>query len=377
MKIAKLYQGTTLENLKSFIYLTNEYGKPSQNFIDSFMENFGSEILNTEFNFNAPSLKSLDQFWSYVKQDCEKNNIVHHSTCDDSIFYYVVGTEAVKDLEAEYKDDWKSLNKDDKLDFLKDYIEHFDEHLTLAHRTAFNSLMAATPVVQPALQPQQPKTTKKQLLGVNSTQFAARQSVPDYVKHYISVNILANPSGRSIVELLSYNGQNIFFDWSHSTGELKEIPATVHSTLTSEQLNELETALMLSAEADKLKDLLKQYNRLNSNGDVVYTNSPDKILDYVAISYDDLKNYVSKQPVPSIKHYSLIEEYREGNAKSLIGASLYINAVELGTIASNTEIKTVDGETIDLGEYIHKNNIKDPTDLSIRFAGFMMIYEEI
>lgn len=392
MNTYKLYQGTTLENLKSFIYLTNEYGKPSQKYIDSFMENFGSEILNTEFNFNAASLKSLDQFWSYVKQDCEKNNIAYHSTCDDSIFYYVVGTEAVKDLEAEYKDDWKSLNKDDKLDFLKDYIKHFDEHLTLAHRAAFNSLMAAaTLVVQPAPQPQQPKTAKKltkeaqaasvmnmlQELGLNSTEFIRRQSVPDYVKRYINANILANSSGRSILELINYTGSSIFFDWSCGTGELKEILCTDHNILTREQLEGLGVTLMLLAKADELKNLLKQYNKLDYNGNVIYNTDSNKIIPYAVISYDDLKKYESKQSVPPIKHYSLVDEYSDGSENSLIGVPLYIKKEKLGTIVSNTELKTITGEVIDLGEYIYKNNIADPTDLNTEYTFFIETYKEI
>lgn len=393
MNIYKLFQGTTFENLKSFIYLTNEYGKPSQKYIDSFMENFGEEILGNKFKFTAQSLKEMNYFWQDLQQECTNNKISF--TCNHgSLFYYVIGTKVVEVLKDTFgEESWNSMKSKDRLFYLKVIIESFDTYLTDEYKTDFNNFMTkVSNVQQPTPQLQQSKTNKKltkkeaqaaevlamlQSLGINSTEFITRQYVLDYVKQYIKENILVNSEDRSIVELTDYSGQSIFCDWNYNTGELKEIPGTDHSALTSEQLDELEESLNTAYKLNELENLPKQNSMLDSNGNVAYKDNPDRLIPYAVIDYDDLKKYESKQPVPSIKHYSLVDEYIEGSENSLIGVPLYIKKKKLGTIVSNTEIKTITGEVIDLGEYIYKNNIADPTDLNTEYTFFIETYKEI
>ena len=130
MKLYKLSQGNTLENLEHFMYITNEYGKPSLEFIDSFIENFGRIILNGNFIFSRYSFTELDNLWKEIEQDCKDNETV--CTCNyGSLFYYIIGSKAVSILkETVGEQEWNSETEDNKLLYLKTFIEDFDKYIT-------------------------------------------------------------------------------------------------------------------------------------------------------------------------------------------------------------------------------------------------------
>lgn len=157
MKMYKLHQGSPFENLKHFIYLTNEYGVPSSEFIDGFILNFGEDILNGLFRFNIKDLeylkkwckklelsfdslygnlnnaqiakKELDELWEEIEEEC-KNNKVKYSVNHGYLFYEILETKAVdiiKDTTGIEK--WNQLNKEDQLDLLKQFIIDFDKYI--------------------------------------------------------------------------------------------------------------------------------------------------------------------------------------------------------------------------------------------------------
>lgn len=131
MKLYKLSQGNTLENLKHFIYITNEYGKPSSQFIDSFIDNFGKIILNDNFSFNNRySFNELDDLWKEIEQDC-KDNQTECTYNYGSLFYYIIDSKAIDILKNTVgEQEWNSETQDNKLLYLKTFIEDFDKYIT-------------------------------------------------------------------------------------------------------------------------------------------------------------------------------------------------------------------------------------------------------
>lgn len=120
----KIEQG--VDTLKSFIYLTNEYGVPSVSYMDDFISNFGHDIVTGQFRYSK-----LDGFWETVKDDCEKNK-VQYKEVYGSLFYELVPKYlqvVTKGWSEEEKKDLISSEKD-KLDLLKDFISNFDKYIS-------------------------------------------------------------------------------------------------------------------------------------------------------------------------------------------------------------------------------------------------------
>ena len=128
MKLYKLNQGSTFENLKHFIYLTNEYGVPSAEFVDAFIEQFGKIILNGNFTLTQNQIKQLDELWDAIVKDCNSNNIEYKENYK-SLFYIVLNTKALAKIKEDWEQsEWNQLTEQDKLELLKQFIIDFDKH---------------------------------------------------------------------------------------------------------------------------------------------------------------------------------------------------------------------------------------------------------
>lgn len=126
MKLYKLNQGSTFENLKHFIYLTNEYGVPSDEFVDAFIEQFGKVILNGNFTIEEYHCKILDELWKDIVKDCINNNVEYKENYG-SIFYTVLSKKALNKIKEGYEQsDWNQLNEKDRLELLKQFILDFE-----------------------------------------------------------------------------------------------------------------------------------------------------------------------------------------------------------------------------------------------------------
>lgn len=128
MKLYKLNQGSTFENLKHFIYLTNEYGVPSDEFVDDFIEQFGKVILNDNFTITQNQIKQLDELWEAIVKDCTNNNIEYKENYSN-IFYTVLNKKALAKIKEGWEQsEWEQLTEQDKLELLKQLIVDFDKH---------------------------------------------------------------------------------------------------------------------------------------------------------------------------------------------------------------------------------------------------------
>ena len=129
MKLYKLSQGSTFENLKHFIYITNEYGVPSVEFIDAFIEQFGKVILNGNFTLSQDNIKQLDRLWTGIVKDCEHNNVEYIERYGN-LFYTILCQKAILKIKEDWEEsEWKQLSIEDKLELLKQFILDFDKHI--------------------------------------------------------------------------------------------------------------------------------------------------------------------------------------------------------------------------------------------------------
>jgi hypothetical protein len=121
-------QGSTTNNLKHFIWLTNEYGVPSPGNVDLFIENFGEIILNG--NFERVKFSEIDSFWNTLTTLQEGANTNFTNTYN-SLFYRILVTEAIPKLQEELgKDIWNKLPEADRLKELKRIILEFNKYIS-------------------------------------------------------------------------------------------------------------------------------------------------------------------------------------------------------------------------------------------------------
>ena len=67
--IFSIPSGNAIDKLKWFIYLTNEFGAPSEDNIELFIENFGKIIMNGNLKINSNVEKHLTELWSEITSD--------------------------------------------------------------------------------------------------------------------------------------------------------------------------------------------------------------------------------------------------------------------------------------------------------------------
>ncbi len=67
--IFSIPSGNAIDKLKWFIYLTNEFGAPSEDNIELFIENFGKIIMNGNIKINSNVEKHLTELWSEITSD--------------------------------------------------------------------------------------------------------------------------------------------------------------------------------------------------------------------------------------------------------------------------------------------------------------------
>ena len=234
MKLYKISQGSTIENLKHFMYITNEYGKPSSEFIDSFIDIFGSVILNDNFKFSRYSFNELDNLWKEIEQDCKDNQ----TTCAckyGSLFYYIIGSKAVSILKDTVgEQEWSSETEGNKLLYLKTFIEDFDKYVTEEYQSEFDRIINTveendnTVVVEKESEPviskkltrdeQAAQVRAKMLASVHAIakpvpvqQVKVEPLVPIFVVQYIMSNIHVYMKERAIVEVTGYDNESQYF----------------------------------------------------------------------------------------------------------------------------------------------------------------------
>lgn len=402
MKLYKLNQGSTFENLKHFIYLTNEYGVPSDEFVDDFIDQFGKIILNGNFTFSRYPFTELDDLWKEIEQDCKDNQ----TTCEynyGSLFYYIIGSKAVSILKDTVgEQEWNSETEDNKLIYLKTFVEDFDKYITEEYKTEFEKIINDvekddnTVVVEKETVALKKLTRDEQAAQVRAKMLAsvhdivktvpvqqaivAKPLVPNFVVQYIKSNIHVYMKEKVIVEVTGYDNESHYFYWDYHTGELKYIPNSEHSALSVKEQEEISLSLNTCQSNGTITKLIKANAQLDANG---VKTTENKTVNFIEVNKDELYKLLPveeaisqtvEEPQSTVKHYRLKEEYNstKGN-DSLLDCEIDFNNDIVGTVVSDTEI-SIDNNIVDIGEYIDKNNI-DINSVTIGAYWFDEVYE--
>lgn len=402
MKIYKLNQGSTFENLKHFIYLTNEYGVPSAEFVDDFIDQFGKIILNGNFTFSRYSFTELDDLWKEIEQDCKDNQ----TTCAynyGSLFYYIIGSKAVSILKDTVgEQEWNSETEDNKLIYLKTFVEDFDKYITEEYKTEFEKIINDaekddnTVVVEKETVAPKKLTRDEQAAQVRAKMLAsvhdivkpvtvqqvivAKPLVPNFVVQYIKSNIHVYMKEKVIVEVTGYDNESHYFYWDYHTGELKYIPNSEHSALSVKEQEEISLSLNTCQSNGTITKLIKANAQLDANG---VKTTENKTVNFIEVNKDELYKLLPveeailqtvEEPQSTVKHYRLKEEYNSTKGDdSLLDCEIDFNNDIVGTVVSDTEI-SIDNNIVDIGEYIDKNNI-DINSVTIGAYWFDEVYE--
>lgn len=67
--------GDTYHSLKYYMFVTNEYGKPSAGWIDLFVDSFRFKVLNDEFPKCDDKKVEFNSWWTEIKQDLADRNM--------------------------------------------------------------------------------------------------------------------------------------------------------------------------------------------------------------------------------------------------------------------------------------------------------------
>lgn len=402
MKLYKLNQGSTFENIKHFIYLTNEYGVPSAEFVDDFIDQFGKIILNGNFTFSRYSFTELDDLWKEIEQDCKDNQ----TTCAynyGSLFYYIIGSKAVSILKDTVgEQEWNSETEDNKLIYLKTFVEDFDKYITEEYKTEFEKIINDaekddnTVVVEKETVAPKKLTRDEQAAQVRAKMLAsvhdivkpvpvqqvivAKPLVPNFVVQYIKSNIHVYMKKKVIVEVTGYDNESHYFYWDYHTGELKYIPDSEHSALSVKEQDEIGLGLNTCQSNGTITKLIKANAQLDANGAKTTEN---KTVNFIEVNKDELYKLLPvEETIPqtveesqsTVKHYKLKEEYNSTKGDdSLLDCEIDFNNDIVGTVVSDTEI-SIDNNIVDIGEYIDKNNI-DINSVTIGAYWFNEVYE--
>ena len=114
--IPKLSTEESLHKVKMYIFITNEYGKPTEGSIDLFIESFSDDLLlKKDFEIYDRVKNELNTWWSKVEQDLQDRQL-------QSLIKYTGGFEWFKRLTKESK----KLTKEQEEQF-KDDRDSFKE----------------------------------------------------------------------------------------------------------------------------------------------------------------------------------------------------------------------------------------------------------
>ena len=325
MKLYKLSQGSTFENLKHFIYITNEYGVPSSEFVDAFIDQFGKDILDKYFSKNHLTdsmLKQLDVLWKNIVQECIINNTEYNENYGN-LFYYTIGNKAVDKIKEGWEDsEWNQLTELDKLELLKQFIIDFDKYITDGIDMTNNLFFENTP----------------ELIKIDRNG-----------KEYIKIHI--NEADRGLCTARLYRDSTTIIEVNSRIGNMEQSaidrPSLYHRIMKARNGHVKNNVAISEIVCKSPSGAGQVYRGFTCNGWIAWYNENGEPIDYyreqnVLTSLYIQRINANKQDKETetapIQHYILKTNYREQGADSLIGGVLFISGKKIGIIVSDTEI---------------------------------------
>jgi hypothetical protein len=371
----KIQQGTTFENLKTFIWLTNEYGVPSSKYLDFFIFNFGQIILNGNFTFNKYDYEQLDELKDAVIEECESNTVEYTSNYG-KLFYKIVGTKALDILKEELSEElWNSITNDEKLEELKRFITDFDKYIPeeiKVQKVYFDNtpnLIKTDEIGRKYIEIH--KETKGKLaighmyedntifLQIGSEIRLGKLNTDKLLGWEISRDKNNSASGKlttpvkcfnvaSATSMATGNSTDGWNSWKNAY----DLPIDIYRTKGGyEEAKKQE----LKKQAESAANLL---SRIQAEGlDAIHTEGTTKVNQQETLVQESIKQYILRD-----RHINKI------------GAPVSYNNDAIGEIVSEKEIK-VGGHTVSIGEYIYNNKL-DTEKLTFGCYRFNTLYKE-
>lgn len=354
MKLYKLNQSSTFDNLKHFIYITNEYGVPSAEFIDAFIDQFGLVILNGNFTSAKIPIKSLELHWQGVKDECTQNNI-EYKEYYGSLFYEIIGQKAVLKLkEGHTEDGWRQLSIENKLDLLKQFILDFDLHIFEGidmYKVYFNNT---------------PKLINEDERG-------------KYIYIYIHEN------GRPLVAKFYEDNTTIILKGSQIGGIMGYAAESIIKRVEKYRKNKVVNNIVVEEIVCPAPSCAGQvYRGGTCNGwDSFYNLRGTRLDTYKEVQPLSMVDLVDSDDADTIDNldtrimeiiYGINYPTYEITSNAYCSRDIYYENELIGKIISDMEIKTPDGDIINIGKYIYENSIKNVNAIKIGITPFAKVF---
>lgn len=111
---------TTIDKIKWNMFLTNEYGKPSMEWLDNFIENFSGSLINGNFIITENHKEDFDKLWSAIEEDLDERNLASLAHNNYGWYFY-------RQLSEDCNNKIKSA--DELTVYLLNYFEEQHQHL--------------------------------------------------------------------------------------------------------------------------------------------------------------------------------------------------------------------------------------------------------
>ena len=378
MKIYKIQQGSSIENLKCFIYLTNEYGVPSDEFIDGFLDNFYDSIINKQFYIRKHE-DELESLWTEIKEECKENKVQYKENYG-LLFYMIISEQATDIIKNKYgltKPTALSSNSDiaNYRNTFKKMLLNFDKLVDEDGIDAMDLYFENKNIdiyTDPDVNMEYIKIERKTHNKTIKARLYKNSSIKINEDSQITLQkyIYKSPSGAANAVSNNVGSENTRSNgWSYWIDE-KGRPIGIYRTqsIASEQASKVSIDTnKLNNSLDKLKNEPIKPDNIDNDALIKAFGNKSTDIDTSAINQSEPVEQV-EQAEQSYKQYKL-------RNIAFIGNELELSDSIKATTKSLTRIE-IDGTIYDIGEYIHKNNISID---NIRMGAFRFkeLYERI
>ena len=134
--------GNTIQNIKYYIFITNEYGKPSHKYIDLFINTFGKTIYNDNFRIYENMRNMLNTIYEQVKSDLEYRGKQSLAVYNYGFDFYMQLSKDSRNITneselREYIENF-SMEEDTKENIVQDILNSYNIELDLDKLCEFN-----------------------------------------------------------------------------------------------------------------------------------------------------------------------------------------------------------------------------------------------
>lgn len=424
MKLYKIYQGSTFDNLKNFIYLTNEYGIPSSRFVDDFIDQFSTSIAEGTFIITKNQFNELEELWKEIKDNSNKNE-----GSLGSLFYFILSgrlPDIIKEKHSNYN--WDNMNISMKRNLVSKIIKDFggfvnkdtvqkekDNFNNFMNSLAENNIDNSKKVQEKQVKEKQSKATKKVLQGfdmlsvlsvcnnsLNTEEHKEQAESIEGQEHTDKENINETEKTNSLyneteeeecMTKLYFENTPELIRIDENSEEYIEIYIDSREKIANARLYKDRVVLLKSSYIFDIKEGAYNYHnewkRLEKlHSSYVINNELIQSLEFKSPSEASnlyYGTYTNGWIHWKNKYNQLIDIYRQSKKviyevnkanEFRIGKILNYEGVELGKIISITEIE-INGKTYNISDYIYEHNLDTNKIMFGKKIRFNTIYSEV